>query len=266
MKRTLTLLNFFSLIILLFSCKAKQDIDYMQNSEQIATEVSIKNTKSTVQPGDNLMILVTAKDMDVVKVFNQNYSSEAYQYSINSGGPAQQNVQNVTGPTYNVDTEGNISYPLIGLINTTSKTTEQIREELTNKISKYVINPIVSVKTTNFKVTMLGEVTRPGTYLVPEGQVTILSALGLAGDLTIYGQRKNVLLVRNIDGNITKTRIDLTDSNFINSPNYYLKQNDLVYVESNNTKATSSRLGQNTTVIISVASVVLGLLGLIFRN
>jgi len=113
----------------------------------------------------------------------------------------------------------------------------------------------------------LGEVTKPGTYVIPDGNTTLLSALGLAGDLTPYGVRNNILIVRNNDGQINKERVDLTSANFINSPYYYLKQNDVVYVQPNSNREKASRVDPNTGLYISVASVIasitVGILALI---
>ena len=126
--------------------------------------------------------------------------------------------------------------------------------------------PQVSVKNTKYKVTVLGEVNRPGTYYIPDAQTTLLGAIGLAGDLTIYGKRNDILVLRNIDGVITKERIDLSKADFINSPYFYLKQNDVIVVSPNDTKQKVSRLDPNAGIYISVASIVVTILALIFKN
>ena len=113
---------------------------------------------------------------------------------------------------------------------------------------------------------ILGEVNRPGTYNIPEAETTLLGALGMAGDLTIYGNRNDILVLRNSDGTISKERIDLTKADFINSPFFYLKQNDVVIVSPNETKQKVSRLDPNAGIYISVASIVVTILALIFKN
>ncbi|MEY8759800.1 polysaccharide biosynthesis/export family protein [Chryseobacterium tongliaoense] len=243
--------------LILFSCTAKQEINYMKDIDSVALENSIKNSRSTLQPGDQLVITISAKDMDVVKPFNQNYSSTTTvaQYSIPSSNNLQQQIP-VSGPTYLVDTDGNIIFPQIGEISTKDENVETLKVKLADRIKEYVKNPIVDVKLTNFKVSVLGEVTKPGTYVIPDGSTTLLGALGLAGDLTPFGVRNNVLVVRNIDGQISKERIDLTSANFINSPYYYLKQNDVIYVQPNANREKSARLDPNTGLYISVASVI----------
>ena len=267
MKKNIGVVVLSLVFILLSSCASKKKLDYLQNIESVALEASIKNAKSTIQPNDQLVILVTAKDMDVVKPFNQNFSSgQILQYSLPSNNAPAQSQTSASGPTYVVDSNGNIEFPVIGKISTENKTTEELRDILKKEISKYVVNPQVSVKNTNYKITVLGEVNKPGTYNIPEAQTTVLEVLGLAGDLTIYGNREDILVLRNIDGTMTKERINLTKADFINSPYFYLKQNDVIIVSPNETKQKSSRLDPNAGIYISVASIVVTILALIFKN
>lgn len=248
------------LSLAVFSCAPRQEINYMQDIESLALDNSIKNSRSNLQPGDQLIITVTAKDMDVVKPFNQSYSSSSTitQYSVPSSNNLPQQLP-VSGSTYIVDTDGNIMFPQIGIVSAKNENLETMRTKLTTLISEYVKNPVVDIKLTNFKVSVLGEVTRPGTYVIPDGNTTLLGALGLAGDLTPFGIRTNVLIVRNIDGQITKEKVDLTSAQFINSPYYYLKQNDMVYVQPNANREKAARVDPNTGLYISVASVIASL-------
>ena len=267
MKKKSFIIIFSFVLFFLSSCTSKKKLDYLQNIESVALEASMKNAKSTIQPNDQLVIMVTAKDMDVVKPFNQNFSSgQILQYSLPSNNAPDQSQTSVSGPTYMVDSQGNIEFPVIGKINTENKTTEELRDILKKEISKYVLNPQVSVRNTNYKITVLGEVNRPGTYNIPDAQTTLLEVLGLAGDLSIYGNREDILVLRNIDGTMTKERIDLTKADFINSPFFYLKQNDVIIVSPNETKQKTSRLDPNTGIYISVASIVVTILALIFKN
>ena len=267
MKKKSFIIIFSFVLFFLSSCTSKKKLDYLQNIESVALEASMKNAKSTIQPNDQLVIMVTAKDMDVVKPFNQNFSSgQILQYSLPSNNAPAQSQTSASGPTYMVDSQGNIEFPVIGKINTENKTTEELRDILKKEISKYVLNPQVSVRNTNYKITVLGEVNRPGTYNIPDAQTTLLEVLGLAGDLSIYGNREDILVLRNIDGTMTKERIDLTKADFINSPFFYLKQNDVIIVSPNETKQKTSRLDPNTGIYISVASIVVTILALIFKN
>ena len=267
MRKKSFIIIFSFVLFFLSSCTSKKKLDYLQNIESVALEASMKNAKSTIQPNDQLVIMVTAKDMDVVKPFNQNFSSgQILQYSLPSNNAPDQSQTSVSGPTYVVDSQGNIEFPVIGKINTENKTTEELRDILKKEISKYVLNPQVSVRNTNYKITVLGEVNRPGTYKIPDARTTLLEVLGLAGDLSIYGNREDILVVRNIDGIMSKERIDLTKADFINSPFFYLKQNDVIIVSPNETRQKSARLDPNAGIYISVASIVVTILALIFKN
>ncbi|SFN12189.1 polysaccharide export outer membrane protein [Chryseobacterium oleae] len=250
-----------SLALMLVSCKVNQtkpnDLNYMQNIEKVAIEASEKNSKPTIQAGDQLIILITAKDMDVVKPFNQNYSSsELIQSNAMAGGNTpNQGLTTLTGPTYVVDAEGNIDFPILGKINTTDKSLLEFKDELRDKMTKYVINPTISVRLANFKVTVLGEVNRQGDYTIANGQATILNALGLAGDLTSYGKRDDVLVIRTENGTVSHGRVNLRDANLINSPYYNLKQGDAIIISSNNTKDVLAKQNPNTGLILTGVSI-----------
>lgn len=256
------------IIILLTSCKTKKavgsELNYMQNAEKIATDVAVKNAVITIQTGDQLAIFITAKDMRVVRPFNQNYSSvEASQYSTPStNAPTAQILDKNTAPVYVVNANGEIDFPVLGKLNTTGKTIVEFQDEVRNRVGEFVNNPSVSIKITNYKVTVLGEVNKPGQYTIPDGQSTILNALGLAGDLTMYAKRNDVLLVRNENGQLIKERINLMDANFMNSSYFQLKQNDVIYVSSNETKEKTARLDPNTSTYIAVAGMIVGLAGI----
>ncbi|WP_230380029.1 polysaccharide biosynthesis/export family protein [Kaistella gelatinilytica] len=224
----------------------------MQNVEQIAANVAL-NQPSTIQKGDKLGIFVTAKDMEVVRPFNQNY----YNNELSTTASAAN-----TQKEYLVDSQGNITFPVIGDVSTTGKTVEQLKEFLYTKIANYVKNPTVNVTLANFKVTILGEVNKPGQYSIPESNTSLLSAIGLAEDLTVYGKREDVLMVRNENGVITKARINLLDSDFFNSPYFMLKQGDVIYVSSNSTKEKIARQDPNTGIYIAIAGTLVGLAGI----
>ncbi|MEI3790031.1 MULTISPECIES: polysaccharide biosynthesis/export family protein [unclassified Chryseobacterium] len=247
----------------LVSCKtnpnAKNDLNYMQNIEKVAVESSSRNSNNTIQVGDQLVILVTAKDMDVVKPFNQNYSSsEIIQTNASAGGNTpNQGMTSISGPMYIVDAEGNIDFPVIGKINTVNKDLINLKEELRSKLSQYVINPSVNIRLANFKVTVLGEVNKQGDYTISNGQATILNALGLAGDLTMFGKREDVLVIRTENGVVTHGKINLLDANLINSPYYNLKQGDAIIVAANNTKDLTSKQNPNTGLYLTAASIAI---------
>lgn len=238
-KNTFVLL--FLIVLTLTSCKTKEkasELNYMQNVEQVATETSLKNALNTIQKGDQLVVFVSAENMEVVKPFNN------------------------TEKVYLVDSDGNIDFPVLGKLSVEGKTLEEFRKEFTGDLIHYIKNPTVSVKLANFKVTFLGEVARPGQISIPEGQTTLLNALGLVGDVTMYAKRDDILLVRNVNGTIEKTRINLMDANFINSPYFQLKQNDVIYVSANHNKEKIARQDPNTGIYMAVAGMVIGLAGI----
>ena len=248
----------------LSSCAPRAEMNYMKDIDSLVTEQSVRNSSSTIQPGDQLQIAITAEEMDAVAPFNQNLSSNSQ--SISTGTYVAERATNTNAlPTYLVDTDGNINFPVIGKISAAGLTLDEFTTKMTNEMSKYLYSPVVNVRYTNYKVTVLGQVNKPGTYNIPDGQATLLSALGLAGDLTLYGVRSDVLVVRNVNGEITKETVDLTSADFINSPFYYLKQNDVIYVNGNSFVEKRARLDPNTGIYISVASIVVTVLALIFK-
>lgn len=263
-------LSFLFLAVSFSSCSvfqkkpdAESELNYLKNIEQIAEETSVRTAHSTIQQGDQLVITVMAKDLDVVKPFNQNYSSGETLANAQPGGNVNAVVAPAAGPTYTVDSEGMIDFPVLGKLSTTGKSIDEFKNELRGRLTRYIINPAVSMKLANYKVTVLGEVNRPGEYTIADGKATLLSALGLAGDLTMYGKRDDVLVVRNVDGVISKERINLGDASFITSPYYHLKQGDVIYVSPNRSREIAARQNPNTGLYISIASVTLGLLGLL---
>ncbi|WP_228411662.1 polysaccharide biosynthesis/export family protein [Chryseobacterium sp.] len=264
MNRTILLFSAFC-FLLVTSCKTRHktsEINYMQNVEALAAEAAMKTAASTIQKGDILQAFVSAKDMEVVRPFNQSYYSQSAASPTGSSSAAVERQ-------YLVSSEGTIDFPVLGVLQTEGKTVEAFKAELTQRISAYVKSPNVSLKLVNFKVTVLGEVARPGQYTIPEGQSTLLNAIGLAGDLTIYGKRDDILMVRSENGSITKERINLMDADFINSPFFQLKQGDVIYVSANQTKDKVSRLDPNTGTYIAIAGTVIGLAGIfitIFKN
>lgn len=258
----------FCALFMLNSCNVREtenNFNYLQNIEQIAINSAVKSSVSTIQKGDQLVIVVSAKDLDVVKPFNQNFSSGQLVQETLSGGNTRQEPTLSGGPTYLVDSSGYIDFPILGQLNTNGKSLEELKNDLRQKLTRYIKEPTVSVKNTNYKITVLGEVNRPGQYIIPDGNATVLNALGLAGDLTMYGTRNDVLMVRNMDGVTTKERIDLNNAEFINSPFYQLKQGDVIYVSANQTKEQTSRLNPNTGLYISIASIAITIVALIIK-
>ena len=154
---------------------------------------------------------------------------------------------------------GNINLPIIGSVNTAEKTTYSLSLEIQEALSSYIKDPSVNIRLLNFRVSVLGEVQKPGTYTVMEERISIPQALGLAGDLTINGDRNHVLLIRSQDGKKINHIINLTKSDFLQSDFYFLKQNDIIYVRPNNARVKSSGIVGNASTATSVLSLILSL-------
>jgi polysaccharide export outer membrane protein len=216
---------FLLLISTIFSCTTKKDILYFQDIEKNNKNEKITFNTSKIQFNDILYIKVTAFDNDATVPFNMPYQSSDTK---------------LTG--YLVDYDGNISFPVLGKIRVESKTiseAEAIIKDLLVK-EKLLKDPQVSVRVVNKKITILGQVSSPGTYEYSEENITLLQALGKAGDLAIEGKRKNILIIREENGIRTNTTIDITKTDWFNSPYYYIKQNDVIYVTPNERKIKSA--------------------------
>lgn len=243
--------------LLLTSCVSKQRIVYYQNVAQ--GNNTTKNFATTIQPDDLLMIIVSSQDPLAAAPYNlmTNLSVRSDQQA--GGGRKQQQL-------YLVDTNGYIDFPVIGRIKIGGKTKEEVSAHLLAEISKGIKDPVINVRIMNYKVTVLGEVKKPGVHKVNSERITLPEALSLSGDLTNYGRRDNVLITREENGKITTHRVDLTKGDFMNSEFYYLKQNDMVYVEPNSTKVNSSAVGRNVSIYITALSLLLTATALILRN
>ncbi len=235
------------------SCASKKDIYYFQDIDQ-AAKVNKFNSIS-IQPGDILDIQIKALNPESVLIF-QRQSSTVTQ---------QGQIQNRVIDGYLVSDEGTINVPLLGLINTSDKTPQSLANDIQKALNSYIKNPSVNIRILNFRVSVLGEVRKPGTYTILEERFTLPQALGLAGDLTINGDRNNVLIMRNENGKKTNYNIDLTKSEFMNSPFYFLKQNDIVYVRPNTARVKSSGLVGNTSTLVSILSLAVSLFIVITR-
>ncbi len=245
---------FFLGILTISSCANRKDLVYFQaDSLQINTSFAMDPPK--LQPGDILTISITADDVRATEPFNQ---VNAYQIGT---------LQNTSPfiPTYTIDQNGFIDFPKLGKVRLAGKTRTESIDFLRNEVSKYIVNPGVNINIRNFRVTVLGEVVKPGTFIIDNDRISILEAIGMAGDLTINGVRKNVLVVREKDGNKEEHRIDLTKRESLNSPVYFLKQNDVVYVEPNGARVQSSKYTQNTSIFVSIAGLIITIVAVIVR-
>lgn len=227
------------ILFLLTSCASRKNIAYFQNAKNYETQqVNTETFAPKFKVGDILGINVSALDRETTVPFNL----------VTGTGDNAQSLD------YIVDKEGNIEFPVLGKIRLLGLTPTEAKELLRERISEYVKNPIINLRLTNFQITVLGAVNRPGRYAVVGERITLIEALGLAGDLTIQGERRNILVQRDFNGTKTWSRVDLTTKDIVDSPLYYLTQNDLVYVEPNKGTIRSSGLDAVDTLIISLSS------------
>lgn len=246
------LLLFISLCIALCGCKSQEKLAYFSENRPADHQI-IANTgwKIKIEPNDELLITVNSELPEVTAIYNLPTANPSKLSELNSPG-LQGQLQ-----TYIVDRAGNIKFPVFGTIHVEGMTTAELAELITQKVAKDVEAPYVRVELLNFKINVLGEVTRPGTYEIRSERVSILDALAQAGDLTIFGKRDNVTLIREEDGKITYNTINLNDSKLIESPYYYLKQNDAIYVEPTETRKGQAEYNQNNAFKVSVISAII---------
>lgn len=220
--------------ILLSSCSSKKVV-YFQDIDKVGLKniTAYHNYEPKIKKDDMISIIVSAPDKEVVAPYNNE------------------------SMTYTVDIDGYISFPVLGRIEVEDLTLRELSSWLTDMISKDVKKPIVNASFLNYKVTVLGEVRTPGTYIMPSEKTTILQALGMAGDLTLGGKRDDVLLIREIDGNYKHIRIDLRKSEILSSPYFYLCQNDVIYVAPTSSRTFS---GSNQSAIIPLVTSTIGLI------
>lgn len=255
-----TILFLFALFF--FSCASKKDLVYYQNIDGLASSEKSNSYEIKIQPDDLLMIIVSAADPESAIPFNlTSISVPSSLNSNNSNIIASQGQQ--TMQSYLVDGSGTIDFPVLGKLKVGGLSRTEVMQLLETQISKYIKNPIINLRLMNFKVSVQGEVTIPGIYSIPSDRVTLIEALSMAKDLTVYGKRDNVLIIREVDGVKSYNRVDITKADFINSPFYYLAQNDVVYVEPNKARINGAAVGANTGVIISVTSLLITVITLI---
>jgi polysaccharide export outer membrane protein len=239
--------SFLLILVLIFfiaSCASKKEVVYFQNASSFETLVNKNNLSTKFKVDDLVSIYISTLDSEASVPFNLFRGAS-------EGGIRPEQVD------YLVDENGEIDFPVIGKLKIAGLSPEEVRVYLRNKLSDYLKDPIINIRLRNFSVTILGEVSRPGTYPVNGERISILEALGLAGDLTIKGMRENVMVIRDFDGTKVYTRIDLTKKEVLSSPVFYLTQNDVVYVEPNQSAITSSTLDNRATIAISIASVLI---------
>lgn len=255
MQRIKKIVLVFTLAIL-SSCVSKKEIVYFQNDQIEQAKIS-NSFKTIFKPDDLLQITISALDLDAVKPFN--LPAVAYATTTNRviGTPQQQ--------TYLIDNEGYIDFPILGKLKIGGLTRPEVINLLRNKLDpEYIKNPTINIRIANFSVSILGDVKTPGTFTIPNERITILEAIGLAGDLNISGIR-DIEVIREEGSEKKVYKIDLRSNKIFTSPVYYLQQNDVVYVKPNKAKSQSASYNQNTGLFISIGSVLVALISVLTR-
>ena len=241
------------------SCASTKRLVYFSDlSDANNYTEAISNKKElNIQPDDLLSITVNSLNAESNVLFNSGV--------LQTTGSATGTANTHANEGYLVDKDGNINFPVLGKIHLAGQTKEQASDLLTTEIKKSVKNPIVNVKFLNFRITVLGEVNKPSTFSVTGEKINLLEALGLAGDLTVYGRRDNILVIREANGIRSTTRVNLTSASTLNSPIYYLQQNDIVYIEPAKVKALQSSNSSFFLPLVSLSIAVLGAVLFIIR-
>jgi polysaccharide export outer membrane protein len=224
-----------------------------------AVQAKIQPFELRYQPNDLLSINVSASDVDAARPFNLFVSS-----------PNTTNKFSLTGQqllqAYLVDEKGEINFPVLGKLTLGGLSRKEAIAFLENKLQAYIKDPIVTLRLTNFKISVLGEVNNPGTYTIENEQVSLPQAISLAGDLSINGKRENILLLREENGVLTKNYIDLRSDAFFNSPYYFLNPNDVLYIEPNASKVRSSTDAlRYTSISLSVITTLTTIASILLR-
>ena len=248
-------------VVLLASCASTKNVAYFQNADEVDLSQSRYLYDAKIMPKDILSITVSTVNPEAAKPFNLAVPT-AFSSS-NSSLISTGNLQ-----SYLVDNDGRIDFPIVGYMKVGGLTKSDCEQLIRAKILPYLNkneNPIVTVRMTNYKISVLGEVNRPGMFTVSNEKINILEALAQAGDLTIHGVRTNVKLIREDEkGQKAIVTLNLNDANIINSPYYYLQQNDIVYVEPNKVKARNSGVGSTTGLWFTATSILVSLASLLY--
>lgn len=256
----------FGVLICCIACSEPRKFAYFKDLPDTLINYNIADTgysSLTIKSDDILQINISSPNPEATSFFITQGTNAA-----NASGVATGVAPTSTPNTYLVDKEGGIDLPLIGRVMLKGLTISAAKNSVKNKVSAFLKDPIVTVRLQNFKVTVLGEVNHPANYIVPNERVSILDAIGMAGDLTIFGRRENVLLIRERNGKKNLTRLNLNSSRLFQSDYYYLQQNDIIYVEPNKSKVSSSDLtaARNVSIITSLASLATIIISQLIRK
>lgn len=247
----------FLFLLFFVSCASKKDILYFQDASNYPS-VAVAHDLVLIQPNDILHIQIGALVPETALPYNIQTGTSSV------GTP---NVETLKVQGYLVSSEGTIQLPVLGTIAVANQSVTDLEKSIQTQLEKggHLVHPTVSIRILNAKVTVLGEVQKPGTYSFMEQSLSVPQALGYAGDLTINGKRKDILLIRESAGVRTITHLDLTTANWINNPNYQIRQNDVLIVNPNNAKLKTAGYVGNAGTILTIASLLLSSIILLTR-
>jgi polysaccharide biosynthesis/export protein len=243
-----------------WSCGNVRELQYMQGQFDTAKLAKIKYPETVIQSSDILSITVYSDNAQASAYYN--LPAQTNVFNTGAASPAQSNVL-TAGSNYLVDDSGYIQFPGLGQIYVRGLSKEKLYAELKTRLTDKLQNPYFIIRLMNYRVTLIGEVNRPGQFNIPNERVSVLEAIGLAGDLTPFGRRDNVLIIREINGERTFGRIDLRSPDILSSPYYFLQPNDVIYVDPTRNKAAASDqvAVRNITLATSIVSMLAILIG-----
>ena len=234
------------LVVSAASCSTYKKINYIQDAQLDTALTMIANQGILIQPMDMIPIVVPSRDPELARIYNLPVVT----YQAGSESSVSNFNQRLIG--YSVDNDGNIRFPGLGTIHVAGLNRWQLAELIREKLSSLVKDAVVTVQFMNFKISVTGEVTSPGVFDISGDKITIFEAISLARNLTIYGRRDGVYVIREQNGSRTIYQVDLRTVDMFNSPAYYLQQNDVVYVEPNKVRAGQSTINENNLKSVSL--------------
>jgi len=248
------------------SCVNTRHLIYMQGQFDTARLSQVNLQANVIHKGDILSIIVYSDNPEATKIYNQQLITGATGNVVTGGGGTTE-TSGLSGNTpgsggYQVDDQGNIEFQGLGLLHVDSLTKTQLQDTLIDRLKNYLTNPYVTIRFTNYRFTMLGEITRPGIFNIPGDHINLLQALGMAGDMTFYGRRDNILVVREVNGVRSFARLDITKPDIMASPFFYIQSNDVVIVEPTKKKVAAN--DQVTLRNISIAATVISTIAILY--
>ena len=250
-------------LLVLGACASRKDIIYLQDlkdvdNSSISVQVdSVYFTPPAFKPDDRITINVSSINPEAARPFN------LYIAAFNTGGLTSVGQQQQQ--SYLVDKEGFISFPQLGELKVLGLTRVQLQKDLEKRLKPFLPDVKVNVQLVNFRISILGEVSRPGEYIIDRDKISILQAIGLAGDLTIHGKRNDIKLIRENNGKLTYYNIDLRSKDIVNAPSFYLQQNDVLYIEPNKPQVNASASSPTASYIISATGLLITIISILTR-